>query len=99
MIRCTTSLQEFSLPIDPSTVKDLALSYSQDRAVVLRKLKADMDLANGVWSIVLSPSETAKFKPGIAIAQVHFITTSGQRYSTNREAVGVEDTNDEEAFV
>lgn len=78
MRRASTPLHEFEIPIDPTTIAKIKLTYSQNDEIVLQKTEADLTNNGNVWSIELTQEETNLFKADPADVQLRILTKEGK---------------------
>lgn len=78
MRRATTPTHTFELDIDPSLIKEILITYSQNNKEVLSKRKKDITFDGNVAVVKLTQEEANLFMMGIDIEiQVRAFTTSG----------------------
>lgn len=79
MRRASTPLHEFEIPIDPTTISKIKLTYSQDDKIVLEKSKDDLtNTGDEWWRIELTQEETNLFKSDLAEVQIRVLTNEGK---------------------
>lgn len=84
MRRFTTPLHKFTLPVDRENVLLFRLSYDQNGKNILEKREADMTASGKLWQIKLTQRETGSFSPGFATVKVHFVTTTGDSFVSDK---------------
>jgi hypothetical protein len=60
--RGTTPTHTFSIPIERDLIKDLRITYTQDKKKILTKELKDMEFSEGDINVTLSQEETLLFQ-------------------------------------
>lgn len=97
MIRGTTPTHTFDLPVNKDIVKDIRITYVQNDEIIIEKKLRDVTLYEGKVETTLSQADTLKFKAQrSAFVQLRVLTTKGQVFASNSEAIAVHETFNEE---
>lgn len=97
MYRLTTPLHEFVLPFDTENIKNLVISYGQNRSEVLAKHLADCTLEGNVVKVMLTQEDTKLFAPDTPVnIQIRVLTKQDEALASYQHKVRCEDVlNDE----
>lgn len=101
VIRGTTPLHEFELPLPLEIIKDVRVSYGQNKKVIFVKEKDECKIEDGKLSIRLSQEDTFMFRPEKKLyIEIRIQTTDEQIIQTEEPVVlRVVDTLDEEVMI
>ena len=84
MRRFTTPLHKFTLPVDATDVLLFRLTYDQNGETILEKRETEMNGSGKLWQVKLTQKETGSFEPGFATVKVHFVTTTGDSFVSDK---------------
>lgn len=96
MYRASTPTHRLLIPIDPTTIVKLKLTYSQHDRIVLEKTQADMTNDGYIWTVTLTQEETNLFEGDSADAQIRYLDSNGKSFPSKKFRLYVGDVlNDE----
>lgn len=101
VIRGTTPLHEFELPLPLEIIKDIRITYGQNNKVVFTKEKNDCKIEEGKLSVRLTQEDTFEFRPGKKLyIEIRIQTIDEQVIQTEEPVVlRVINTLDEEVMI
>ena len=78
MIQGTTPTHHFNIPLDPSIIQRIQVTYAQQGNVLLVKTDADGQMEDGTLQVKLTQDETLLFDEFSSVQiQVRVLTTGG----------------------
>ena len=83
MRRGTTPTLTFTLPVDPSIIECLFITFSQNREIILEKNINDCEFIDGALQVTLSQKETLSFNVGAIDTQIRLKTNDGSAMASN----------------
>lgn len=84
MKKGSTPTHIFALPISGEAIKNIEITYSQDRAVVLQKYKPDCTIDKNKVSLTLSQEDTFLFKDDVNVEiQIRVMDIDDHVYPSN----------------
>lgn len=99
MRRGTTPTHTFEIPISPDDIKEIEITYQQNRKNILQKYKSDCVLGENLVSVTLTQEETFLFSENeIVKIQIRFLDKYGNIYPTPVFRVSCEECLSEEVL-
>lgn len=104
MIRATTPTHRFTVPFDPSEMKELLLSYAQHGRVVLERRKGELSFSTEEGEYLLShrltQAETSRFRAEEPVLiQLRVLSQAGDALASDPVTIRVEDVLNDEVLV
>lgn len=97
MIRGTTPIHRFHLPIDVTNIKALRVTYKQTGSVIVEKTADDVTMEEKTVLCKLTQEETFKFHAGIvATVQMRILADGGTVFSHKPVGFNVIESDNEE---
>lgn len=91
MIRGTTPIHTFTLPLETSLIKDLRVIYAQNDVVIVTKMMEDCLLEGSTITLELSQEDSLSFSDRVPVQiQLRVLTTSGHSLTSYIQTVPVE---------
>lgn len=99
MIRGTTPIHIFHLPIETSTLKEVRITYQQLGRDLIEKTETDVEMEGTTISLTLTQEETLKFVNGQKVRlQVKVLTTGNVVLASPVKELSVSEILNEEVL-
>ena len=88
IIRGTTPKHEFLLPFDEEIIKELRVTYGQNKHIILRKTQDEVEFGDKLISIRLTQEETLLFSTrGSVTVEIKTLLNNGEVISNYDEPI------------
>ena len=98
-IQGTTPTQIFELPCHTNLLRDLTITYTQRKKVIVKKRKSDCILEENIVTTKLTQKESLSFNPDFVVeVQLKFETETGDVLASPKYTMSVDEILDKEEF-